>query len=240
MKTVLITGANKGIGLETAKQLAQLGYFVFLGCRDIKKGIDALNKLKEFGLTNVDVLVIDIADINSIKKAKSELEVKIDALDVLINNAGITGEQPQNISTCNIEQLRNIFDTNYFGTIQTTQQFLDLIKKSEEPTIINVTSEVGSLTMHTSPERNPNWDFYNVYGSSKTAVNSFTVMLANEFRNTSFRINSVTPGYTATELNDFQGIKTVEEGAIPIVRLVTSNNEAVTGKFFRAEGEVPW
>ena len=240
MKKVLITGANKGIGFETAKQLAELGYFVYLGSRDINNGVDAVNKLKELGFSYVEAIEIDIANIESIKKAKSKVETEIDALDILINNAGITGGQPQNISTSNIELLRNVFDTNYFGTIQTTLEFLPLLKKSEEPTIINVASEVGSLTMHTSPDRNPNWDFYSVYGSSKTAVNSFTVMLSNQFRNTNFRINSVTPGYTATELNNHQGIKTVEEGVIPIVRLVTSNNEGVTGKFFREEGEVPW
>ena len=240
MKTVLITGANKGIGFETAKQLAQLGYFVFLGSRDKVKGIDAINKLNGLGLSNVETIEIDVANINSIKQAKHELETKIEALDVLINNAAITGEQPQNISTFDIEILKKVFDTNYFGTIQTTQQFIPLLKKSNLPIIINVSSEVGSLTMHTSPGRSPNWDFYNAYGSSKTALNSFTVMLANEFRDTHFKVNSVTPGYTATDLNDHKGIKKVEDGAKPIVRLATLNMDGPTGKFFREEGEVPW
>jgi len=123
MKNVLITGANKGIGFETAKQLAQLGYFIFLGCRDVKKGTDAVNSLNEFGLTKVEALEIDVADIFSVKKARAILEAKIESLDVLINNAGIAGEQPQNISACSMELQRKVFDTNYFGTIQTTQQF---------------------------------------------------------------------------------------------------------------------
>ena len=240
MKNILITGANKGIGFETAKQLAQLGYFIFLGCRDIKKGTDAVNLLKESGLTNVEALEIDIADINSVKKARVTLEAKVESLDALINNAGIAGEQPQNISACSMDLLRKVFDTNYFGTIQTTQQFLNLLMRSEEPAIINVSSESGSVSMQTSSGRNPNWDFYNVYGSSKIAVNSFTIMLANELRNTKFRVNSVTPGYTATGLNDFKGLKSVQEGAKPIVRLVTSNSEYITGKFFREGGTVPW
>jgi NAD(P)-dependent dehydrogenase (short-subunit alcohol dehydrogenase family) len=240
MKNVLITGANKGIGFETAKQLAQLGYFIFLGCRDIKKGTDAVNSLNEFGLTNVEALEIDIADIFSVKKARSILEAKIESLDVLINNAGIAGEQPQNISACSMELLRKVFDTNYFGAIQTTQQFLNLLMKSSEPVIINVSSESGSVFMQTSPGRNPNWDFYNVYGSSKIAVNSFTIMLSNELRNTKFRVNSVTPGYTATDLNDFKGTKSVQEGVKPIVRLVTSNSEYVTGEFLKEGGIVPW
>jgi NAD(P)-dependent dehydrogenase (short-subunit alcohol dehydrogenase family) len=240
IKTVLITGANKGIGFETAKQLAQLGYFVYLGSRDKTKGTEAINKLKDLRISNVEMIEIDVTNSNSIKQAKLVLETKIGVLDVLINNSAITGEQPQNSSTFNIENLRKVFDTNYFGVIETTQQFIPLLMKSNLPIIVNVSSEVGSLTMHTSPDRNPNWDFYNAYGSSKTALNSFTVMLANEFRNTNFKVNSVTPGYTATSLNGYKGIKTVEQGAKPIVKLATLNNEGPTGKFFRDEGEVPW
>ena len=240
MKTVLITGANKGIGFETAKQLAQLGYFVYLGSREIANGIEAVNKLKSMGMQNVETIQIDVSNKASLVQAKKELESKIESLDVLINNAATTGEQPQNISSCDIEIYRKVFDTNYFGAIQTTQQFIPLLQKSKLPIILNVASEVGSLTMHTSEGRNPNWDFYNAYGSSKTALNSFTVMLANELRNTNFKINSVTPGYTATDLNDHKGIKTVEQGAKPIVKLATMNNDGPTGKFFREEGEVPW
>ena len=240
MKNVLITGANKGIGFETARQLAQLGYFVYLGSRDINNGIEAVRKLKSMGLQNVDTIQIDVSDKASVMKAREELGLKIESLDILINNAAITGEQPQNISATDVEIYRKVFDTNYFGTIQTTQQFIPLLQKSILPVIINVASEVGSLTMHTSEGRNPNWDFYNAYGSSKTAVNSFTVMLANEFRSTNFKINSVTPGHTATDLNDHKGIKTVEQGAKPIVKLATMNADGPTGKFFREEGEVPW
>lgn len=239
MKNVLITGANKGIGFETARQLAQSGHYVFLGSRDEKKGNDAVNKLKISGISNVEFVQIDVTDIASIRQAKQTVEAKIEALDVLINNAAITGGQPQNISTAGIEVFKIVFDTNYFGAIRTTQQFLSLLQKSLQPVIINVSSEVGSLTMHSSPERNPNWGLYNAYGSSKTALNSFTVMLANELRNTKFRVNSVTPGYTATDLNEHQGFKTVEEGAKSIIKLVIEDN-ITTGKFFKDTGEVPW
>ncbi|HLY71417.1 MAG TPA: SDR family NAD(P)-dependent oxidoreductase [Puia sp.] len=239
MKNVMITGANKGIGLETAKQLAQLGYYVFLGIRDEQRGNDTINKLKAEGITNIEFVKIDVTDIMSVKQAKTMIEAKIEALDVLINNAAITGEQPQNISTTDVELYKKVFDTNYFGAIRTTQQFLSLLQKSMLPRIINISSEVGSLTMHSSPGRNPNWNLYNAYGSSKTALNSFTVMLANELRNTKFRVNSVTPGYTATDLNQYQGFKTVEEGARPIVKLVTEAN-VETGKFFKDGGEVAW
>ena len=140
MKTVLITGANKGIGFETAKQMAQLGYFVYLGSRDKTKGIDAINKLKSSGISNVELIEIDVTNVSSIKKAKQELKNQIEVLDVLINNAGIGGVMPQNISADNIENLRNIFETNFFGAVQTTQQFIDFLKKSDNPIIVNVSS----------------------------------------------------------------------------------------------------
>jgi NAD(P)-dependent dehydrogenase (short-subunit alcohol dehydrogenase family) len=240
MKTILITGANKGIGFETARQLAQLNYFVYLGSRDKAYGIDAIRKLNDLGITNVDTIVIDIADINSVRTARQELETKIGALDILINNAAIAGDLPQELASGGIENLRKIFDVNFFGTIQTTQEFLPLLRKSGGASIINVSSEVGSLGVHTAAERNPNRAKYHAYGSSKTALNAFTVMLANELYESGISVNSVTPGYTATDFNQFQGVKTVEQGAIAIVKLATNPRPAATAKFFKDGGEVPW
>jgi NAD(P)-dependent dehydrogenase (short-subunit alcohol dehydrogenase family) len=240
MKTVLITGANKGIGFETARQLAQLNHFVYLGSRNKEHGLEAIKKLNDLGITNVETIVIDVADISSVRQARQELERKIDSLDILINNAGIAGEQPQNFSVCSLKNLRKVFDINFFGVIQTTQEFLPLLRKSSQPSIINVSSETGSLTGHSSPDRNPGRDKYHAYGSSKTALNAFTIMLANELRDTGISVNSVTPGHTATDLNQFQGAKTVEQGAVPIVKLATQSHPDITGKFFRDEGEVAW
>ena len=239
MKTVLITGANKGIGFETAKQLAQLGYFVYLGSRDKTKGLDAVNRLRDLGFSNVELIEIDVTNIDSIKQARQELETKIEALDVLINNAGISGGMPQNISMIAIEKLRTVFETNFFGAVQTTQQFISLLKKSNEPVIVNVSSGLGSLALHNST-LNPNYKIYDAYSCSKTALNAFTVMLANEFRNTNFKINSVSPGYTATDLNQYRGTKTVEEGAKPIVKFAIHANDGITGKFFQEEEETSW
>jgi len=238
MKTVLITGANKGIGFETAKQMAQLGYFVYLGSRDKMKGLDAINKLKNSDISNVALIEIDVTNVSSINKAKQELENQIEALDVLINNAGIAGAMPQNISAGNIENLRNVFETNFFGAVQITQQFIDLLKKSDNPIIVNVSSELGSLTIHNS-RQNPNFEIYDTYSCSKTALNAFTVMLANEFRNTKFKINSVSPGYTATDINQYRGTQKVDQGAKFIVKYATLGIDGPTGGFFKEE-EVPW
>jgi NAD(P)-dependent dehydrogenase (short-subunit alcohol dehydrogenase family) len=240
MKTVLITGANKGIGFETAKQLAQLDYFVYVGSRNREHGIEAIKKLNDQGIANAATIVIDVSDIDSVRKAKQELETKTDALDILINNAGIAGDQPQELASGGVENLRKIFDTNFFGVIQTTQEFLPLLKKSSQPAIINVSSEVGSLGVHTASDRNPNRAKYHAYGCSKTALNGFTVMLANELSGIGICVNSVTPGYTATDLNQFQGGKSVEQGAAAIVKLAANPLPAGTAKFIKDGGEALW
>lgn len=243
MKTVLITGANKGIGFETAKQMAALGYFVYLGSRDREKGEKAVSALRNMGFTNIEPLQIDISDSLSIQNAKAEMEQKIQVLDVLINNAGILGDMPQEPSVTSIENYKKVFQTNVFGTIEVTQQFLSLLSKSESPRIVNVSSEVGSLTENS----NPDWikyesvkPFFAVYGASKSSVNAYTIALAYELRDTKFKMNSVTPGHTATDFNNYKGTKTVEEGALPIVKCATLADDDPTGKFFNDAGEVRW
>lgn len=241
MKTVLITGANKGIGFETAKQLAQLGYYVYAGSRDKSKGKEAVEKLKKQGINNIECIEIDVTKMDSIKSARQELEGKIEALDILINNAGISAGQPQNMSSITIENLRHVFDTNFFGAVQTTQQFIPLLKKSNEPGIVNVSSGLGSLAIHSNLKNsNPNFDIYDAYSCSKTALNAFTVMLANEFRDTNFKINSVTPGYTATDLNHHKGTQTVAQAAKVIVKYATMDKDGPTGKFLKEDGEIDW
>lgn len=236
-KTALITGANQGLGFETAKQLAELGYYVYVGCRNKSKGNSAIEKLNELGFSNVEFIEIDVTDISSIKSAKQALETKTQKLDLLINNAGIAGEQPQNMSTGDIDNLRKVFETNFFGAVQTTQQFIDLLKKSNEPRIINVSSGLASLTYHSS---STDFAIYAAYSCSKTALNAFTVMLAKEFLNTNFKINCVEPGYTSTNLNNYQGTQTTEQAVTVIVKYATVSNDGPTGKFSSREGELPW
>ncbi|SHG06969.1 SDR family oxidoreductase [Chryseobacterium sp. OV279] len=239
-KTALITGANKGIGFETARQLLQLGYFVFIGSRDRERGLKAVEELKKTGFNDIDLLEIDVTNLLSVQHAREELGAKISKLDVLINNAGITGEMPQNASSISLDNLRTVYETNFFGVIQVTQHFLDLMKKSDEPRIVNVSSDLGSLTNHS----NPDYEFYDVkltaYCSSKTAVNTFTVMLAYELKNTHFKINSVNPGFTATDLNGYTGYQTVEQGTKAIVKYATIDQDGPSGKFFGDGLEIAW
>src|SRR3569832_1450956 len=143
MKKALITGANKSIGFETARQLLDLGYYVYLGSRDLQKGQEAATKLNS---DNVEAIRIDVSDEASIKAARKVLGEKTHVLDVLINNAGIRGVFPQPPSSVGVNEIRKVFDTNFFGLIDVTQSFLDLLKKSEAPRIVNVTSGLASLT----------------------------------------------------------------------------------------------
>jgi NAD(P)-dependent dehydrogenase (short-subunit alcohol dehydrogenase family) len=241
MKKVLITGANKSIGFETARQLLQKGYFVYLGARDLAKGKEAADKLKAEGLANVEAIQIDVADTASIETARKQ----VNELDVLINNAGISGGFPQTTDSIETSVIREVFDTNFFGVINVTKAFIDLLKKSDEPRIVNVTSGLGSLTMHSDPDSK----FYHIksaaYGPSKTALNAYTVVLAYELRDTKFKFNVVDPGYTATDFNNHHGPGSVEDAGKIIVKYATIGADGPNGKYFSNDvdgdsDECPW
>ncbi|MBS1665586.1 MAG: SDR family oxidoreductase [Bacteroidetes bacterium] len=241
MKTVLITGANKSIGLETARQLLQKGYYVYLGSRDTQKGLQAANQLKSEGLENVEPITIDVNDPISIKAARQQIKT----LDVLINNAGISGGMPQTPLDTDVNTIRQVFETNLFGVIETTQTFIDLLKQSPEPRIVNVTSGLGSLTMH----NNPAWKYYKFKGAayvpSKAALNAYTIVLAYELRDTPFKVNAVDPGFTATDFNHHQGTGTIPDAAARLVKAATLSPDGPTGQFFSDDnapdtGISPW
>ncbi len=245
MKTALITGANKSIGFETARQLAEKGYYVYLGSRDPQKGEEAVNQLKSEGFTTVEALTIDVDDLDSITKARQILGEKISSLDVLVNNAGISGGFPQTATEADINTFRKVFETNFFGVIETTQAFIDLLRQSSEPRIVNVTSGLGSLTLH----NDPNWKYYHVkgacYTSSKAALNAYTIVLAYELRDTSFKVNAVDPGYTATDFNHHSGPGTVSDAASRVVKAAILEANGPTGQFFSDDnnpetGLSPW
>jgi NAD(P)-dependent dehydrogenase (short-subunit alcohol dehydrogenase family) len=161
-------------------------------------------------------------------------------LDVLINNAGISGGFPQPATQVPIDTVRNVFETNFFGPVQVTQEFIGLLKQSDQPRIVNVTTELSSLTTHSDP----NWKFTKfkpaAYGPSKTALNAYTLMLAVELKDTLFKVNCVCPGFTATDFNNHSGEKKVEDAAAVIVKYATLDKDGATGQFFGADGNIAW
>jgi NAD(P)-dependent dehydrogenase (short-subunit alcohol dehydrogenase family) len=245
MKKVLITGANKSIGYQTAKQLSKKGFFVYLGSRNLENGKKAIEQLEKEGYRNLEAIQIDVTDLNSIISAKNKIEKESGSLDVLINNAGISGELPQNASNANINDIRKTFDTNYFGTINVILTFLDLLKKSDSPRIVNITSGLSSLSL----QSDPNWEFYAYkgasYGPSKTALNAYTIALAYELRDTAFKVNVVDPGFTATDFNQHRGHGKVEDAGEFVAQYALLDSDGPTGKFFSKEikeegNESPW
>jgi NAD(P)-dependent dehydrogenase (short-subunit alcohol dehydrogenase family) len=245
MKTALITGANKSIGFEAARQLLQQGYYVYLGSRNAQNGQQAVDQLKAEGLTQVEPLVIDVTDGASITAAREALGQKTQVLDVLINNAGILGSPSQPATSASVAMIKEVFDTNVFGVIEVTQAFIDLLRQSPAPRIVNVTSGLGSLTLH----NDPTWKYYHVKGAayqpSKAALNAYTIMLAYELRDTPFKVNAVDPGYTATDFNHHSGPGTVEDAAARLVKAATLGPDGPTSQFFSDDsspetGISPW
>ena len=245
MKTVLITGANKSIGLEAARQLLQQGYYVYLGCRNMQKGEQAVIELKAEGLNQVEPIEIDVDNVKSIKTARNVLGGKIKVLDVLINNAGILGGMQQTALETEISVFRQVFETNFFGVVEVTQAFIDLLKQSPEPRIVNVTSGLGSLTL----QNDPTWKYYGIkaacYVPSKAALNAYTTVLAYNLRDTAFKVNVVDPGYTATDFNGHSGPGTVQDAAARVVKAAVLDADGPTGQFFSDDnspqtGISPW
>jgi NAD(P)-dependent dehydrogenase (short-subunit alcohol dehydrogenase family) len=245
MKTVLITGANKSIGFETTRQLLQKGYYVYVGSRTLTNGLQAVEKLKSEGLNNVAAIQLDVSDQASVEAARAEIGAKTNVLDVLINNAGISGGLPQTATTASIDTFKLVFETNLFGVVRVTQAFIDLLKNSTEPRIVNVSSSMASLTLNSDPT----WPYYNhkgaIYLPSKTALNMYTLNLAYELRDTSFKVNAVDPGFIATDFNNHRGTGTVEEAGQRIVKYAVVGADGPTGRYFSEEynpetGEIPW
>ena len=165
--------------------------------------------------------------------AKNIVQNEQGKLDILINNAGISGALPQNASDTSIKDIQEVFDTNFFGVISVTQAFLELLKKSDSPRISNITSGLGSLTLHSDP----NWKYYNFkslsYGTSKAALNAYTINLAYELKDLPFKVNAIDPGYTATDFNHHNGPGTIESAAEFIIKHTLTDENGPTGKFFK-------
>ena len=245
MQYALITGANKSIGFETARQLLQHGYYVYLGSRNPANGQRAVAQLHAEGFPNVEPLQLDVSDSASIQAARQAVGQRGTGLDVLVNNAGISGGMPQPALGTDVGVIKQVYATNLFGAIETTQAFVDLLRQSAAPRIVNVTSGLASLTLH----QDPSWKYYAVkgaaYHTSKTALNAYTVMLAYELRDTPFKVNAVDPGFTATDFNNHRGNGQVPDAAARLVNAVLLGPDGPTGQFFSDDnapetGISPW
>ncbi|MGW6935362.1 SDR family NAD(P)-dependent oxidoreductase [Lentzea sp. NPDC054927] len=216
MSTILITGGNRGIGRETARQLVAAGHDVLIGVRDPERGQAAAQAV------GCRWIQLDVTDACQVKAAAAGLS----HLDVLVNNAGICGD------------MRSTFETNVFAVAHVMDAFLPLLGLSEAPSIVNVSSGVGSLSHTTNPARIEYGVFLPPYAASKAALNMLTTQYAAAYPD--IRINVVDPGFTATDINDHRGTQTVEEGAEVVVRMAQIGPDGPTGGFFDRFGSVPW
>jgi NAD(P)-dependent dehydrogenase (short-subunit alcohol dehydrogenase family) len=238
----LITGANKGIGLETARQLAQKNIHVLIGARDTAKGQVAVQALQAEGY-KTDFIPLEVSNEASIKQAAQTVSDRYGKLDILVNNAGINPEYPQGIFSfeqLSLEILMQIYQTNVFGPFMMIREFLPLLRKSEAGRIVNTSSSGGSLT----DQSNPDSPYYAVntsgYNSSKTSLNALTVQLAKQLKDSNIKVNSACPGWVQTDMGSEAAPRTVQEGARIIIQLATLPQDGANGGFFNEDGAIAW
>jgi len=245
MKIALVTGANKGIGFEVVRQLAQNGFFVYIGSRNLDSGLAAIKKLKADGIDSIDAIELDVTNQESIDNARKAIGEKTEVLDVLVNNAGISGGFTQSALDATIDQFYSVYETNVFGVVRVTQAFIGLLKNAPEPRIVNVSTSMASLSLAADPSA-PGYDYkLAVYQSSKSALNMYTINLAYELRDTAFKVNAVCPGWTKTDFTNNQGTSTVEEAGKRIAKYALISQDGPTGKFISEEyfpepASCPW
>ncbi|WP_017596036.1 SDR family NAD(P)-dependent oxidoreductase [Nocardiopsis potens] len=247
-KIALISGANKGIGLATAARLAALGMTVLVGARDRRRGQEAAAALRASG-GDAHAVVLDVTDQAAVRAAAARIEKDFGRLDVLVNNAGITGSgqvapaeaTDQVPSTVGLDTVRAAFETNVFGVVAVTNAMLPLLRRSPAPRIVNVSSHSASLTLTGDPD-GPFADLLPsaAYNPSKSALNALTVQYANELRKDGILVNAAAPGYVDTDINDHTGFLTPAQGAAVVVRLATLDTGGPTAGFFAEDGPVPW
>ena len=241
-KVAFITGANRGIGFETSKRLAETGVKVILGSRDLNKGKDAVKKLSNLGI-EADLVQFDAFDLNAPQKVFDYVSDKYGKLDILINNAGVllTGNLfVTNSSNVSDKDLKDTFQTNFFSVISLTQKLLPLIKKSNAGRIVNVSTILSSLTLHSAKDSPISPAKELAYNASKTALNAFTIHLALELKDTNIKVNSGHPGWVKTELGGPNAPVEVEESFKTSLRLATSDDDGPSGGLFYDDETIPW
>jgi len=241
-QTALVTGANKGIGLEVARQLAERGFTVWIGCRDEVRGVAAAKELAKAG--DVRFVQLDVTDDASVRAAAASIGKDTPVLDVLVNNAAVLLEADGPPSSRSLEVVQRTFDVNFYGPLRVTQAFLPLVRESKDGRIVNVSSTMGSLTALMDPNsalaplvpQFPNF----AYAASKTALNALTAWLAHELAGTRIKVNALCPGFNSTDMNHHTGTLHPSEGAKVVVRAATFGADGPTGSFFDAAGAVDW
>jgi NAD(P)-dependent dehydrogenase (short-subunit alcohol dehydrogenase family) len=236
-KIALVTGANKGIGLETVRQLAPLGFTVLLAARDPAKGEAAAEKLRKEGL-DVQFLKLDVTSDADRKAAARTIAERYGKLDVLVNNAGVMAETATKPSQVALEEVRETFETNFFALVALTQELLPLLKKSDAGRIVNLSSALGSLAANAAGQTG---DYTLLgYNASKAAVNMFTVLLAKELAGTPVKVNAAHPGWVKTDMGTDAAPMEVRDGAKTSVRLATLPADGPTGGYFHMADRLPW
>ena len=241
-RVALVTGGNKGIGLEISRNLAAARCTVLLGARDLERGQQAVLQLRQAGLDDVHFIQIDVTSQDTITTAAQQIESQHGRLDILMNNAGVNlrGDGPP--GTADVGVVQKVFDTNFFGALRVAKTMLPLLRKSAAGRIVNVSSGLGSLGMNSDSSSS----VYNTafrligYSASKAALNMLTLHLAYELRGTTVKVNSANPGFTKTDLNDNRGTQPVEVGAIEATRLALLDDHGPTGQSFSKDGPDPW
>jgi NAD(P)-dependent dehydrogenase (short-subunit alcohol dehydrogenase family) len=240
-KIVLITGANKGIGFATARELAQAGHTVLLGARDPERGTAAAAALAGQGL-DARFVHLDVTDPATIAAAADLIDTEYRRLDILINNAGISRDRPHTPAELPVAALRETYETNVFGVVAVTNAMLPLLSRSPAGHIGNVSSGLGTVAFLTDPD-SPLWRYANLlgYNSSKAALNAITLIYANALRDGGIKVNALSPGFCATDLNNHTGHLSADEGGAHIAHQVTLPGDGPTGVFLKENGGTyPW
>ncbi|QHT58761.1 SDR family NAD(P)-dependent oxidoreductase [Paenibacillus lycopersici] len=236
-KVALITGGNRGLGYETARQLGGLGYTVLIGARSKEKGTQAAAALQALNM-DAHFIELDVTVQATIDAAARTIATNYGKLDVLINNAGIGDRHP--FADLSLADLQQSFAANFFGAFAVSQAMLPLLESSDAPRIVNLSSSIGSIALHSDPDSGVYPLKALAYSSSKAALNQLTTHLAFTLKHTPAKVNSVCPGFVATDFNNGYGDLTPEQGSRIIVRYATLAEDGSTGGFFNEQGAIPW